>query len=61
MTLAARRETLLAGLSKYDDGSGTLGAIVDQALADDPAATLADVRAIVVEAIKDAEIEAARG
>ena len=57
---ADRRASLLGGLASYDDGTGTLGIIVDQALADDPLVTLEAVREIVVEAIEDAKLEASR-
>lgn len=50
-----RRNNLLAALNSLDDGTGTLGIIVEHALADDPAITTEDVREIVLEAIADAE------
>jgi len=43
-----------------DDGSGTLGIIVRQALADDPESTAEDCAAIVREAIADAAAERER-
>lgn len=56
----ARRRNLLAALSSYDDGSGTLGIVVDQALRDDPEVTRAEIAAILDEAIADAATEATR-
>lgn len=50
---------LCASLADLDDGTGTLAVIVRQALEDDPGATAQDVRAIVAEAIDDAEAERA--
>lgn len=58
--LAARQADLLATLADLDDGTGTLGIVVDQALADDPAVTVASVREIVTAAIQDARAEAVR-
>lgn len=60
MNMNARRRELLASLAQYDDGTGTLGVIVDNALGYDPDVSVERVRAIVVESIKDAEIEASR-
>jgi hypothetical protein len=54
-----RRADILSTLAGLDDGTGTLGVIVDQALADDPAITAAKVREIVCEAIADARADAA--
>jgi hypothetical protein len=56
-----RRNDLLSALSDLDDGTGTLGIIVDQALADDPNVSEDTVRAIVVESIEDAKVERSRG
>lgn len=53
-----RRSDILSALISLDDGTGTLGIIVDQALADDPAVTVAAVREIVTEAIADAIADA---
>lgn len=58
MIALTRRASLLAALSTFDDGSGTLGIIVDHALAEDPAVTVEAVREIVIEAIADAKLEA---
>lgn len=55
--VASRHDELLAGLAKHDDGAGTLGIIVDQALADDPDVSIAEVAAIVENAIRDAKAE----
>jgi hypothetical protein len=49
-----RRSDILVALASHDDGSGTLGIIVDQALADDPDVSIQDVREIVIEAEEDA-------
>ena len=59
-TTEARVQGILADLADLQDGGGNLGVVVRQALADDPAATAADVRAIWAEATRDAEVEAAR-
>jgi hypothetical protein len=55
-----RAHELTAELRDIDDGTGDLGVIVRQALADDPDATAADIRAIVAEARADAETERGR-
>lgn len=57
-----RRAELLASLASYDDGTDTLGVIVDHALIGDPDVTVDEVRVVVVilEAIEDARIERAR-
>ena len=41
----------------HDDGTADLGCIIRQALCDDPSATVADVRAICVEARRDVAAE----
>jgi hypothetical protein len=58
--MEARVSDLLAALSDHDRGDGCLGIIVRQALADDPGATVEDVRAIVLQAEEDARIERER-
>jgi hypothetical protein len=60
VTQTNRRSDILSALASLDDGTGTLGIIVDQALADDPAVTVDEVREIVREAKADAQVEAAR-
>lgn len=55
-----RRGELIAALADLDDGTGTLGTVVDQALAEDAGATAAQIREIVVEAVADARVEAHR-
>lgn len=52
--MAALVERLVPGA---DDGTGTLGIIIRQALVDDPAATAGDIAEIVREAIADAREE----
>lgn len=51
---------LVRALRDRDDGTGTLRVIVEHALADNPDATVADVRAIALEAEADAIAEALR-
>lgn len=55
----ARRANILAALSSHDHGDGCLGIIVDQALRDDPVATIAAVRQIVIDAEEDAALNRA--
>lgn len=43
-----------------DDGTGTLGTIVAQALIDNPDTTAADIEAIIAEATADARLERER-
>lgn len=54
MDTTDRIATLLSATADLDDGTGTLGIIVRQALIDDPAVTAAEVREIVETAIADA-------
>jgi hypothetical protein len=54
LVAAARRSDMLSFLRSLDDGTGDLGIIIDQALADDPAVTIAAVREIVLEARAEA-------
>lgn len=56
-----RRAELLTALRKYDDGTGTLRIVVDQALADDPSVTAEAVREILDDAIADAKAEREAG
>lgn len=51
------RANMIARLADLDDGTGDLGVIVDQALADDPDATDADVREIILQARADWKAE----
>jgi hypothetical protein len=55
----ALREDLIAALSRYDDGTGTLGIVVDQAIRDGVTGVAA-IAAILDEAIEDARIERER-
>ena len=59
-TAESRRDELLAAVRAHDDGTGTLGTIVDQALLDNPAITADEIRFVVLDAKRDAETEAAR-
>jgi hypothetical protein len=55
------RHALLSSLADLDDGTGDLGVIVDQAIADDAQVLAADVREIVLAARRDAKVEEGRG
>ena len=56
-----RAAEILADLCDLDDGTGTIGIIIRQAISDDPSVTTETVREIVREAITDAATELARG
>lgn len=58
--VARHRADILAALASHDRGDGGLGIIVDEALAEDPAVTVAEVREIVIQAERDAADEASR-
>lgn len=58
--MTARRAEILAALTSHDHGDGCLGIIVDEALAENPAVTVAEVREIVLQAERDAADEASR-
>lgn len=60
MNNTPRTTEIISALSSLDDGTGTLGIIVRQALVDDPGVTVEEVRAIVQEAIADAKAERER-
>jgi hypothetical protein len=55
LTVPDRTADMCAALVDLDDGTGDLGVIVRQALADDPDATVQDIREIVAEAREEAE------
>jgi len=56
-TAITLRAHLLTALADLDDGAGTLATVVDLAMHDSSACTVADVREIVLDAQADARVE----